>query len=70
MSPTRQKYRLLRELGRGTSGVVYRALQIDLNREVALKLLGMESPRGRRQLDISPTMLTERIKRYGLKPPS
>lgn len=34
-----QKYQLLEELGRGGMGVVYRAAQPDLHREVAIKLM-------------------------------
>lgn len=36
------RYRLLRELGRGASGVVYLAEHVDLNRKLAVKLLSAE----------------------------
>ena len=37
------RYRLLGELGRGSNGLVYEALHLDLGRRVALKLLGPDA---------------------------
>src|SRR5688572_11804781 len=36
------QFQLIRELGRGAMGVVYQALQKDLQRDVALKLINAE----------------------------
>jgi serine/threonine-protein kinase len=41
-------YRLLEELGRGASGIVFRALDPALSRELALKLLNPSCPEGSR----------------------
>src|SRR3989304_357571 len=43
MSKTLGKYRLLREVGRGAMATVYEALDPDLNRRVALKVLREDS---------------------------
>ncbi|MEZ6189077.1 MAG: serine/threonine-protein kinase [Planctomycetota bacterium] len=42
-------YRLLEELGRGASGTVYRAQDLQLHREVALKLIPLANPRVRQR---------------------
>ncbi|MBF0245224.1 MAG: SUMF1/EgtB/PvdO family nonheme iron enzyme [Planctomycetes bacterium] len=48
-----RKYRLIRELGRGSMGVVYEALDLSLNRPVALKVLPSalkQSPKALRRM--------------------
>ena len=68
--PTATHYKILGEIGRGGMGVVYRAVDLILGREVALKTItpGAEMHEGRRQRILREAQAASKLSHPGIVP--
>ena len=64
----RGRYRIRRLLGQGGFGVVYEAVDLDLNRQYAIKLITATSPAIREQVAIEAQILAQHARRLPFMP--
>src|SRR5688500_10482870 len=64
----RGRYRIRRLLGQGGFGVVYEAVDLDLNRHYAIKLITATSPAIREQVAIEAQILAQHARRLPFMP--